>query len=71
MATPRDAPVRVQSGDLLRTYANNRPIVYRADRVDPRARLVIGVMLDDDGDVITGFIMSFEAWKNAAKHSET
>jgi hypothetical protein len=54
---------------VLRTYANDRTITYRADRVDREAMLVEGVMLDDRGSVITGFMMNFEAWENTAERS--
>jgi hypothetical protein len=62
---------RIRPGMVLRTYANDRAVTYRADRVDRKAKLVEGAMLDDRGSVITGFMMTFEAWRNTVERSRT
>ena len=69
MAASRDNCSFVKPGDRLMAFANERRIVYRVDGVDSRARLVVGVMLDEGDKVITGFMMSFEGWKAAAERS--
>jgi hypothetical protein len=56
-------------GDLLRTNANGRTVIYRADRVDHRAKLVEGALLDESGSVISGFLMSFDAWQSTVERS--
>ena len=69
MAASRDTSISVKPGDRILALSNNRRIVYRVDGIDSRAGLVIGVMLDEGDEVITGFMMSFEGWKAAAERS--
>jgi hypothetical protein len=58
-------------GSMLRTYANRRVIIYRAERIDPKTRVVEGAMLDDRGSMITRFSMSFDSWEHTAERART
>jgi hypothetical protein len=69
MQSEENSRESTRPGDLLRTNANGRTVIYRADRVDNRARLVEGALLDEGGSVISGFLMSFDAWESTAERS--
>ena len=56
-------------GSQVETRENGRTLVYRVNRVDRSARMVEGVLMNEKESIITGFVMSFEAWMNTTERA--